>query len=153
MATIKKKHVKALGFTKNEVATADIRATGSPLNLKSTLYEKRTNEYTIEIVLTKDRPEEPEISIVIGDERVSFPGAYRLKDLQLVLYFLHGEDRYSEYFGGAFETRIIKQTPVPERMFTKDHLLLAFVDGQHTPVMSKGGISSHEWFEKKYPQG
>jgi len=138
MANIKKKHLKALAFEKLKIENEHV---------------PRWRYEDVEVQLNPNDPTEPVISIVSGSgESTLFPGAYKLKDLQTILYFLYGEDEYSKRFGNAFEARIIKQTPAPERTHNKAEMMDAFDEGFHSADKTSHFymVPSEDWYFDKY---
>lgn len=92
---IKKKHLEALRFVKpTNQPTVGTCFTLDPF----------------EVIIYKGKPDEPRISMIIGMNRVEFPGAYTVHDLQQLLFFYYGEDKYTELFGDAFPAVIISET-------------------------------------------
>lgn len=52
----------------------------------------------VQVVLKKGEKENPEISMIVSNTRVFFPGAYTLKDLKDLLFFHYGEEGYRRMF-------------------------------------------------------
>lgn len=82
-----KKNLKALGFKK------DKRHGKAPEDSKD---EKVYNLHNFEVTLFENKEDYPEIAWYEDTTRITFPGAYTLKDLKDLMFFKYGEDQYNK---------------------------------------------------------
>lgn len=104
---------------------------------------------SFEVTLKKHDKENPEISIGGNRCRFEFPGAYTLKDLDDLLFFHYGEERFTE----LFPARKIK---VVETVYTKESVEKmvkeAFDEGFQSADKDAPNYqqTSDDWYTEKY---